>query len=129
MTIGGVTSRGRRRYNRAVRRLLPLLALPGIVLGLAIPPAARADGATPAPSVVTTDVVIGGEPLLPYVVALLVMSAVFMVVGIVAVLVNRRPSRPARGRGQPAWWTCATCGTHNVDDRDTCYACGSGRAP
>ncbi len=127
--IGGVAPHDHRRYNHAVRRLLSLLALPGIVLTLALPPAALADAATPAPSFVTADVVLGTDPLLPYVVALLVMSAVLMVVGAIAIVVNRRPSRPAGERGQPAWWACASCGTTNVDDREACFSCGASRAP
>ncbi|MCJ7710012.1 MAG: zinc finger Ran-binding domain-containing protein [Chloroflexi bacterium] len=117
-----------------MRRLLSLLALPGIVptglaLTLALAPAAFADEASPAPSFVTADVVLGTDPLLPYVVALLVMSAVLMVVGAIAVVMNRRPSRPAKGRGRPAWWACVACGTTNVDDREACFSCGASRAP
>jgi hypothetical protein len=110
----------------AARRLLASLAVAWLLLACApLAPAALADDPTPGPDTVNVDP--GKEPLMPYIVALLVASGVLVVVGVVAVQVNRASGRRAgAGRGL-ALWTCPACGTTNAGDRETCYACGAAR--
>lgn len=108
-----------------VRHLLPLLGV--AVLMLASAPAVLALDPTADPRPPTVEVNLGAEPLLPYIVALLVMSGVLAVVGFVAMQVNRKPPTGARAKGRNAWWPCSSCATSNAGDRDTCYACAAPR--
>ena len=110
-----------------MRRLLPLLV--AWLLVLAPAPAALADDPTTEPGFATEAVNLGAEPLVPYIVALLVTSAGLTIVGLVAIQVNRKPTEAARRRRRAAWWPCPACATSNAGDRDTCFACGAGRAP
>ncbi len=108
-----------------VRRPLPLLVV--AVLMLATAPAVLALDPTADPGPSTVEVNLGADPLMPYIVALLVMSGVLAMVGFVAMQVNRKPPAGARRRGQNAWWPCGSCATSNAGDRDTCYACAAPR--
>lgn len=123
----GVATVAHRRYNRAVRRLLPLLAAVTLLLALAPVSGVLADDPTVDPRPVTVDVDLSSEPLVPYIAALLVMSAVLMVVGVVAMRVTRKPSPGARALGRAAWWACPACAASNAGDRDACYACAAPR--
>ena len=107
---------------RVARRLLASIGVAWLLLAaVALPPVARAEDATPVPDAVALDP--GAEPLVPYIVALLVASGVLVVVGVVAMQVNRAPARPR----QLDLWACPACGTSNAGDRDSCYACGAAR--
>jgi hypothetical protein len=66
------------------------------------------------------------EPLLPYVVALLVAGVTLLVVGVVLIATSGRRGAPPRRRTREPW-TCAACGTPNAPDRGDCYACHARR--
>ena len=107
-----------------------LRALPAaIVLLLAFAPGMLAADPTAVPGPVSVDVDLSSEPLVPYIAALLVMSAVLTVVGVVAMQVTRKPSQGVGTRGRVAWWACPACRTSNAPDRDACYACAAPRGP
>jgi hypothetical protein len=80
----------------------------------------------PAAAVRTEAVDLDKEPLLPYVVGLVVMAAVLAAFGVVAM----RVTSPKKGRARPAadWWACPACGVRNRPDRATCFACQASRA-
>ena len=111
----------------STRRLPAMLGFAGaLLLLLAIAPtapAALAADPTPDPGPVTVEVDLGAEPLVPYIAALLVTSAALMIVGFVAMQVNRRPAPGARRPGRRAWWTCTACSMVNPADRSTCFSC------
>lgn len=110
-----------------------LPALPGFALALllflTIAPVVLAADPTPGPGPATVEVDLGTEPLLPYIAALLVTSVALMIVGFVAMRVNRRPTAGARRRGSAAWWSCPSCAASNAGDRETCFACTAPRTP
>ncbi len=115
------------RYNGAMRRLLPLLAAAWLLVAVA--PAVRADnpadptGQAGAGSA-TAGLDLRSEPLLPYVVGLLVAGVVLAVVGVVVMQTGRRRPKPAAGPGPArALWTCPACGAGNAPGRTVCYAC------
>jgi hypothetical protein len=91
---------------------------------LAITATALADdpaGTSPA------DASLASEPLLPYVVGLLVAAVTLAIVGVV-VTVTRRDRRTGAGaRGATAWWTCPACGASNAPGRPDCFACQAPR--
>jgi hypothetical protein len=92
------------------------------------PPGIDLSAACPPGEVTTEAVDLDREPLLPYVVGLLVMAAVLGVFGVVAMRLtaprtDRRAARPAD------WWACPSCGERNRPDRATCFACQSSRDP
>ena len=67
------------------------------------------------------------EPLVPYIVALLVVAGVLTAFGFVAM--RLLAPRPAARHARPEdWWVCASCGTRNRPDRAVCYACQASRA-
>jgi len=111
----------------STRRLPALLGLAAaLLLLLAIAPAAPAALAadpTGDPGPATVEVDLDAEPLVPYIAALVVTSAVLIVVGFVAMQVNRRPTPGARRPGRRAWWTCTACSMVNSSDRSTCFSC------
>jgi hypothetical protein len=117
----------------STRRLPALLGVwAALLLLVAIAPAAPAALAVdpsgdPGPATVEVD--LDTEPLVPYIAALVVTSAVLIVVGFVAMQVNRRPTPGARRRDPGTWWACPSCATSNADDRDTCFACAAPRTP
>lgn len=89
---------------------------PGIDMSVLCPPAA----------VRTEAVDLDNEPLLPYVVGLVVMAVVLATFGVVAM----RVTSPKKARARPAadWWTCPACDVRNRPDRATCFACQASRA-
>ncbi len=91
-------------------------------------PTALAADPTADPGPATVEVDLGAEPLVPYIAALVVTSAVLIVVGFVAMQVNRRPTPGAR-LARDAWWQCRACATSNAGDRETCFACAAPRTP
>lgn len=117
-----------RRWRRRTPRPGPgprRLSLPVAVgLALAIAPVARADQGGPS----GVDAGLASEPLLPYVIGLLVAAITLAIVGVVVSVVNRR--RPAQGPGgrTNALWTCASCGAGNAPGRSDCYACMAPRS-
>lgn len=136
----------RRAYNRAMRRLLALVAAAWLVLALA--PAALADDPRCADweqhgaragidlrLVCTANQVIGAytgqadadvnsEPLLPYVVGLLVTGLGLAMVGVVATkVVGRKAGRRLAPERPDAWWVCPSCQSVNAEGRPACYAC------
>ncbi len=86
-------------------------------------PTALAADPTADPGPATVEVDLDAEPLVPYIAALMVTSAVLIVVGFVAMQVNRRPTPGTRRPGRPAWWTCTACSMVNTSDRSTCFSC------
>ena len=66
------------------------------------------------------------EPLIPYVVGLVVMALVLGTFGVVAMRVMA--PKPV-GRTAPAkdWWACPSCGERNRPDRAHCFACQASR--
>ncbi len=138
-------------YNGAMRRLLALVAAAWLVLTLA--PAALADDPrcadweqNGAPAgvdlrlVCTATQVIGAytgqsttdpnqEPLLPYVVGLLVTGIGLASVGVVATkVVGRKAGRRLAPERPDAWWVCPSCQSVNAEGRPACYACHAPRA-
>ena len=66
------------------------------------------------------------EPLIPYVVGLVVMALVLGTFGVVAmrVMAPRPERRKARAED---WWACPSCGERNRPDRAHCFACEGSR--
>jgi hypothetical protein len=141
----------RREYNRAMRRLLALVAAAWLVLAPA--PTALADDPRcadweqhGAPAgidlhlVCTANQVIGAytgqagadvnsEPLLPYVVGLLVTGIGLAMVGVVATrVVGRKAGKRLAPERPDAWWVCPSCQSVNAEGRPACYACHAPRA-
>jgi hypothetical protein len=66
------------------------------------------------------------EPLIPYVVGLVVMALVLGTFGVIAMRVMA--PKPARRTGQAKdWWACPSCGERNRPDRAHCFACQASR--
>ena len=66
------------------------------------------------------------EPLIPYVVGLVVMALVLGTFGVVAMRVMApRPQR--RASLAEDWWACPSCGERNRPDRAHCFACQGSR--
>jgi hypothetical protein len=132
-----------------MRRLVPatVIAATVVALVLALAPVALGDdrdprcgdwernGAPPGtnmalmcpaagPLEVTVD--LGAEPLFPYLVALVVVAAVLVLFGVVAMRFTA-PSPRSRPRAA-AFWTCASCGATNQPARAACFSCQSSRA-
>jgi hypothetical protein len=66
------------------------------------------------------------EPLVPYIVGLLVVAGVLGVFGLVAMRVLAPPTSNAR---MGELWPCAACGTDNLASRTSCHACHAPREP
>jgi hypothetical protein len=89
---------------------------PGVDLGLMCPDRGLMLGEVP----------LADEPLVPYIIGLLVMAAVLTVVGFIAM----RAMAPRRRQPRPAdWWPCPACGEANLPDRATCFACQASKGP
>ena len=89
------------------------------------PPGISMTTVCPRGAVTTEAVDLDNEPLLPYVVGLLVMAGVLAVFGVVAMrAANPKPKR----RPAADWWACPACGVRNRPDRATCFACQASRA-
>src|SRR5689334_10595255 len=75
------------------------------------PPGINLRAVCPPSEVTTEEVDLDNEPLLPYVVGLVVMAVVLGVFGVVAV----RMTTPRSGQRRPAadWWACPSCGVRN----------------
>jgi hypothetical protein len=118
-----------------------LLALVGLVVLACVAPAALADdrdprcadwerhGAPPGTNMAVQcpdsgalidGVALSDEPLVPYIVGLLVTAGVLTAFGLVA---TRVLARPAARETPIAWWSCPACGTSNGPDRSSCFAC------
>jgi len=70
------------------------------------------------------DIQLGDEPLVPYIVGLLVVAVVLGGFGLVAMRLLASPKRPLR---PDDLWPCAACGTANLPTRRSCHACQSPR--
>ena len=68
------------------------------------------------------DIQLGDEPLVPYIVGLLVVAVVLGGFGLVAMRLLATPKRPLR---PDDLWPCAACGTANLPTRTSCHACQS----
>ena len=90
------------------------------------PPGIDLRAACPPRAVRTDDVSLDREPLLPYVVGLVVMAGVLGVVGMIAMRVTA--PRPSPRRRATGWWACPSCGERNRPDRASCFACQGSRA-
>ena len=66
------------------------------------------------------DIALADEPLVPYIVGLLVMAAVLGVFGLLAQRLVAKPRRELRAGDL---WTCGGCGTDNLRSRTSCHAC------
>jgi hypothetical protein len=90
------------------------------------PPGIDLSIACPVRELRTEAVDLDSEPLLPYVVGLVVMAGVLGVFGVIAMRVTRpRPDRRS-GRAED-WWACPSCGAANSRDRAACFACQAPR--
>ena len=91
-------------------------APPGIDMAAVCPPAA----------ISTEAVELDKEPLVPYVIGLVVMGVVLGAVGVVAMRVmSPRPRRRASTAAE--WWACPSCGAGNRPDRAHCFSCEAAR--
>jgi hypothetical protein len=90
------------------------------------PPGINLRTLCPTGDVTTEAVNLESEPLLPYVVGLIVMAVVLGAFGVIAV----RMTAPRTERRRPGadWWACPSCGVRNGPDRTTCFACQASRA-
>ena len=70
------------------------------------------------------DVSLEDEPLVPYIVGLLVMGGVLGVFGVVTPHLLAKPNASA---GAADLWRCAACGTDNLPSRASCHACQASR--
>src|SRR4051794_18899304 len=89
------------------------------------PPGINLRAVCPAGDVTTEAVNLDNEPLLPYVVGLIVMAVVLGVFGVIAVRITAPRKVPGTGTD---WWACPSCGLRNGPDRTTCFACQALRA-
>lgn len=127
-----VALRPRARYNPDMRRLASIAA--AILLAICLSAPVLADDPTSGPAatpvIATEDVGAVGDPLLPYFVALLVMSAVFAVTGVVVTQLGAgaKAKRAHRRATAPGPWACPICGAANADPRSAiCLTCGASR--
>ncbi len=116
--------RARPTRNSARHRLRSLPAAASVLL-VSASTVLGADGGTSGSS--ATDPVLG-DPLVPYIVALLVAGLTLLVVGIVVVVSGRRKTADdRRTRAAAGWWRCEICDAENASDRRECYACQAPR--
>ena len=66
------------------------------------------------------------EPLIPYVVGLVVMALVLGTFGVIAMRVMA-PKRAPRSVSAKDWWACPSCAVRNRPDRAHCFACQASR--
>ena len=133
------------RLRAPLRGALLLFVALAIALGAAVPALAadsrdpRCDaweaGAPPPgtnmtamcpPVDVTNEVDLDKEPLIPYVVGLVVMALVLGTFGVVAMRVMA-PKPKRRASRAEDWWACPSCGVRNRPDRAHCFACEGSR--
>jgi hypothetical protein len=152
VTIGGCRrapgvgyNLGMARLRAPVRGALLLFVALAIMLGAAVPALAaesrdpRCDaweaGAPPPgtnmtamcpPVEVTNEVDLDKEPLIPYVVGLVVMALVLGTFGVVAMRVMAPKPQQRTSRAED-WWACPSCGERNRPDRAHCFACEGSR--
>jgi hypothetical protein len=84
------------------------------------PPGTNMAVQCPRSDVLIDGVALSDEPLVPYIVGLLVMAGVLTAFGLVASRVLKRPGAP---EARMTWWSCTACGTSNGPDRSSCFAC------
>ena len=90
------------------------------------PPGTDMAAVCPAAAISTETVDLDKEPLVPYVVGLVVMAIVLGTFGVVAMRIMR--PRPApRASTAADWWACPSCGVKNRPDRAHCFACQASR--
>ena len=89
---------------------------PGINMATVCPPAAIASEA----------MALDKEPLVPYVVGLVVMGVVLGAFGVIAMRVMS-PRRERQASTAADWWACPSCGVRNRPDREHCFACEASR--
>jgi hypothetical protein len=88
------------------------------------PPGVNMGVMCPAGGLTIGDVPLGDEPLVPYIVGLLVMATVFGVFGLVAQRLLAKPRQPLRADDL---WPCPACGTANPPSRASCHVCQAPR--
>ena len=90
------------------------------------PPGTNMAVMCPAEEVTAETVDLGTEPLVPYVVGLIVMALVLGTFGMVTmrVIAPKPTRRPSRAED---WWACPSCGVQNRPDRAHCFACEGSR--
>jgi hypothetical protein len=66
------------------------------------------------------------EPLIPYVVGLVVMALVLGTFGVIAMRVMA-PKPVPRTAAAKDWWACPSCAVRNRPDRAHCFACQTSR--
>ncbi len=124
MTTRSCGIRARPIGNGAGRHLRSLAAAPSALLVSASPILGAGRGTSGSSA---TDPVLG-DPLLPYIVALLVAGLTLLIVGIVVVVSGRGKTADARRtRAAAGWWRCSICDADNASDRSECYACQAPR--
>lgn len=89
---------------------------------------ARAADPTPSPAAIDPDAP-PGEPLIPYITALLVASGVLAATGFALMRARRERAPDVRRRRLASVWTCGACGQPNAGDRESCFACAAARGP
>jgi hypothetical protein len=153
VTIGGCRHAPALGYNLGMARLRPsvrgallLFVALAIALGTAVPtlaadprdprcdaweagappPGTNMAAMCPTGDAASESIVLDKEPLIPYVVGLVVMALVLGTFGVVAMRVMA--PKPVR-RNAPAkdWWACPSCGERNRPDRAHCFACQASR--
>jgi hypothetical protein len=134
------------RLRAPVRGALLLLVALAIALGAAVPTLAadardprcdawEAGGPPPGtdmaarcpPEQAASEAIdLDTEPLIPYVVGLVVMAVVLGTFGVVAMRLMAPKPAP---RTAPAkdWWACPSCAVRNRPDRAHCFACQASR--
>jgi len=89
-----------------------------------VPPGVQVDVLCPADGIRLADVPLSDEPLVPYIVGLLVMAVVLTAFGFVSMRYLAKRSRPVR---ETDLWTCGACRTANRPDRASCFSCQASR--
>ena len=139
---------GMRRLTAPVRGAFVTLASAAaavVLLALVLAPAALADdrdprcadweqhGAPPGTNMAVMcpggtpslgDLPLGDEPLVPYIVGLLVIAGVLGAFGLVASRTLATPKQPLTSADL---WACPACGTANLPTRSSCHACQAPR--
>jgi hypothetical protein len=91
-----------------------------------VPLLAAAAGPVLADEVTGTDAQYG--EFTPWLVALLLVTAVVLTVAAIVAYSLRRQAEALKGSGTPvAWWTCRQCAQLNSADREACFNCHAGR--
>ena len=90
------------------------------------PPGTNMSAMCPAVDGASEAIDLDKEPLIPYVVGLVVMALVLGTFGVIAMRVMA-PKRAPRTASAKDWWACPSCAVRNRPDRAHCFACQASR--